>query len=192
MIVKKRSIVICILILSVIFYTGCGTTPVQNEKSHNNSVQDGDPIQKERRFYEESGGFSIIPPETWQIEKVPSFEYRILRKEGEFIVFVPETFKVQFNMHVDLVLEKLNTTEGENFSFIQRGDFVTLRNIKGEKIIYDISMGGQVLRFFNYFLPGKDNVVMIITCATIPEKGHIYNELFDKTVETFEWTDPSD
>jgi hypothetical protein len=37
---------------------------------------------------------------------------------------------------------------------------------------------------------GKDNVVMAITCTTVAETGFAYNELFDKTAETFEWTYP--
>jgi len=154
-----------------------------------------DPAQEERRFYEKSGDFSIIPPETWQIERLPDLKYSILRKQGDVIGFEIDTFNVKGNMpinkYVDFVLEKLSKMHGEKFSLIQRNDFVTLKNLKGEKTIIDMPGNGLLIRQFMYYLPGKNNTFMVIMCATRTDTSHTYNELFDKTAETFEWTYPS-
>jgi tetratricopeptide (TPR) repeat protein len=88
-IVIKRSIVICILILPVMFYTGCGTTPVQNEKISRPSVpeeavrfyDEGIKLNFEKRYTDAINYFSEA------IKIAPSFQRAYVARGAVFYVF---------------------------------------------------------------------------------------------------------
>jgi hypothetical protein len=189
-IMKTANYSALLFIFSFCFF-GCVT--------NNNSVQNRNPVQRERRFYEVSGGFSIVPPETWQItDAIPGTQYKSLIGQWENghapgITFVTETFNGQLNDFIDVVYEILKSTLGENISIIQRSDFVTLKNVKGEKIITHYTMYGRNFRQFIYCFHGKNDVFLLVTCTALAETSYgYYNELFDRTVKTFEWIYPHD
>jgi hypothetical protein len=149
--------------------------------------------QEEGRFIEKSGGFSITIPELWQVAEMPGMKYKLLmgQMENNFtpnINFVDDTFNGSLDVYVDASIEQLKNLLGENFTFIQRNDFVTAKNVKGEKIVTNSFQYERLLQQIFYFFPGKNGVKMVITCTGLAETGGVFDEMFDKTMETFEWT----
>ena len=147
---------------------------------------------EEGRFYEESGGFSIVIPESWQVTEIPGFKYKALagQTENDFtsnINFVDEAFDGELNFYVDASIEHLETLFGENFELLQRGDFVTLKKLNGVRLVTSVSLFNVNARQIMYFFPGKGKK-MVITCTIPVESGESRDAFFDGIVETFEWT----
>ena len=147
---------------------------------------------EEGRFYEESGGFSIILPESWQAVEMPGLKYKVLagQTENNFtqnITFVDEAFDGDLNFYVDAVIGQLEKLLRENFELIQRSDFVTLKNVNGKKLITNTFQffvhGRQII----YCFPGNGKKILI-TCTVPAEFGESCDAFFDGIVETFEWT----
>ena len=146
----------------------------------------------ENRYFEKSSNYSICPPASWQVGEFPGFKNKILIGQADneitpSINFVEEKYDAQPKEYVDLsigVLEKIYS----DIKLLQRKDFITAKNVKGEKIVYTISQYGRFLRITQYILPGKNGTYMIITCGASGLIGDKYDDLFDKTVRTFEWS----
>jgi hypothetical protein len=187
------------LILFIIFtfiFLGCATknNSIQDQKIYEESG--GYPIinfaDERRRIFEESGGYSIIPPESWEAIEVPGFDYKLLvgQKKYNFtpnIGFYMGMLDGKLNESVDGALRGFDVLFNENYTLLQRGDFFTTKNLKGEKIIISVFMLGQHFRQAVYYFPGQDNLFIQITCSVPAEFGDNIDRIFDKTLETFEW-----
>jgi hypothetical protein len=149
-------------------------------------------LNEKIRHFGDTGGFSIIPPESWESTEVPGYENKILfgQKENDYtpsIFFIVDILNVELNTFVNNYFNQLDILLPGDYKLIQRSDFITLKNLKGEKIIVNSLMLGQHYQQIIYFFPGKDNKIIIIVCNTLPTAKTINDSFFDKTVETFEW-----
>ncbi|MDR2942173.1 MAG: hypothetical protein LBV17_06250 [Treponema sp.] len=145
---------------------------------------------EKNRFFEKSGGYSIIPPEKWQVAEVPGYKYKALvgQKENDAVPsigFAVEMFKGRLKEFVDLIIKKIKNVLGETFLLLQRDSFVTSKNIKGERIIINITLG-QRLRQCYYFFPGKKNKIIQIVCTVPASSGNLYDEMFYNSMKTLE------
>jgi len=142
------------------------------------------------RFFEENGDFSFIPPKEWQATEVSGFKYKVfIGQERNDITpnigFTTENFKGSLNEFVTLVIEYFNNELDKNFKLLQRDDFVTLKNLKGERIIINIILNGQYLRQYYYFFKEKDKIIQAI-CTVLEKDSDTYDEIFNKSMKTFE------
>ena len=148
--------------------------------------------REEGRFYEKSGGFSILLPESWQVAEMPGLKYKVLlgQKENNFtsnITFADEAFGGDLNFYVDACIEQLKNLFKENIKIMERNDFITTKKLKGEKLVMNSLQHDRDMRQTMYIFPGNGKKI-IVTCTVLAEKSETYDELFDKTIKTFEWT----
>jgi hypothetical protein len=146
-----------------------------------------------RRFYEESGGFSIIPPRSWEAVDMPGVDYKVLigQRENNYspnIGFVIEAYDGGLDVFVNSVLKWGDVLLGKNYTVLHRSDFSTLNNLKGEKIIVNLFTLERYFWQNYYFFPGHDNIIIQIACTVFAEYGDAFDDVFDRAVETFEWT----
>ena len=149
-------------------------------------------VREEGRFYEKSGGFSILLPEAWQVGEMPGLKYKVLigQTENDFtqnIAFVDEAFGGDLTFYVNAAIGQLENLLGENFELTKRDDFVTLKNVKGEKLVTNTFQYNRHIRQIIYCFPGK-GIKMLVTCSVSAESGETYDDFFDRIMETFEWT----
>jgi hypothetical protein len=147
---------------------------------------------EEGRYFEKSGGFSILIPESWQVIEMPSLKYKVIigQTENNFtpnINFADEAFGGDLNFYVDASIEQLKKLLGENIEITERSDFVTIKKLKGVKLVTNSLQYDRHIRQIIYFFPGN-GIKMVSTCTVLAEADETYNELFDKTMKTFEWT----
>jgi hypothetical protein len=147
---------------------------------------------EEGRLYEKSGGFSILIPESWQVAEMPGLKYKVLigQRENNFtpnITLADEAFGGDLNFYVDASIEQLKKLFGENIEIKERSDFVTIKNLKGKKLVINSVQFDKHIRQIMYFLPGNGKKI-VASCTVLAEAGETYDELFDKTMKTFEWT----
>jgi hypothetical protein len=145
------------------------------------------------RFFEEKGGFSYIPPKGWRATEISGFEYKVFMEQenknaGPNIGFATGNYNGSLNEFVTLLIESFNNKLGENFKLLQRDNFVTLKNLNGERIIINIIIDGQCLRQYYYFFKEKENITQAV-CSVLEKYGNTYDEIFNKTMKTFEWID---
>lgn len=70
---------------------------------------------------------------------------------------------------------------------IKRQEFVTYKNMRGEKSIVNLSDDGEFYRQTIYFFPGRNNNKITVLCVNHNDEGDKYDEVFDKIMKTFEW-----
>ena len=144
------------------------------------------------RYIEKKGKFSISIPETWQVIEVKGLRYKILR--GAFvddfsptINFADESFNGQFDEYIVYVNEELKKIFGENIEIILQSEFITLKGLKGRIIVITTYQQERLIQQSYFCFPGKNRRHIIITCTNLAVDHEKYNELFHRTVETFEW-----
>ena len=172
----KKSLVV-LLIVALVFL-GCATTGKAAQE------EDG-------RFYEKTGGFSIMIPDAWEAYEMPGLKYKILIGPEENdsrpnINFVDEASGDALNVYVDGIIAQLQELFNEDIEIVQRDDFVTSKKLKGEKVAVNTVQFGQHLRQTFYCFPGKGTKIMI-TCTVQAEAGEAFADMFDRTLKTFEW-----
>jgi hypothetical protein len=183
------------LILLFIFnFLGCASNAVINNNTSTANINNKNTVQEKRLFFEEPWSFSVIPPELWQELKVPGLKYKVIRGQmkNDFaptILFSIITFRGELSVYVDYILEELSNVLGEDFVLIQRSDFSTQKKLEGEKIIANVFQDGLHVRQNIYFFSRKDNMKIYAVCGVLAETGDTYDEMFDKTMKTFEWTE---
>ena len=171
----KKSLVVFLVV--ALGFLGCATN--------------GKAIQEEEgRFYERFGGFSIMIPDGWEAHESPMLQYKILigPADNSFtpnINFETEAFVGTTEVYVDAVIAQLKELLDENIEVLQRGDFVTAKDLKGERVVFNTVQGRQ-FRQILYCFPGKGGK-LVATCTVAVESNETYDELFDQTMKTFEW-----
>jgi hypothetical protein len=175
----------CLIFIIIFFsFLSCYTNLYKENNVDNKNEQ--------TRFFEDVGGFSIIPPSEWQVTKFPGLEYKgfIGQRNNDVtpnIAFTIEIFDGPLNNFVDLVIEYANNELDVDFKLLQRNSFVTIKQLKGEKIITNITLQGRNLRQYYYFFSGNNNKLFQAICTVSAESSNTYDEMFDKSIKTFEW-----
>jgi len=149
-------------------------------------------LREENRHFEEAGGFSIILPESWEAIEMAHSEFKVIRGpfENGFmpgIQFSITPSEDQLADFVDTVLNELSN-HFDNFLLVYRGDFVTLENLEGEKVIFHLTTsGGAQQRQIVHFFPGKNDRIISAIFITLLQAGTIFDERFSRMMETFKW-----
>ena len=174
---KKTNGMVMFLVIVAVFFS-CATS--------------SKPAPEEGRYFEKSGGYSILLPESWQVTEFPGLKYKILvgQTENSFIpniTFVDEAFGGDLSLYVNAAIGQLENLFGENFELVQRSEFVTLKKARGEKLVTNTFQYNRHIRQILYCFPGK-GIKLVATCSVLAEEGEAYDAFFDKTMETFEWT----
>ena len=176
-IVRKIRSLVVFLIVALVFF-GCATT--------------GKMAKEEKgRFYERTGGFSIMIPDAWEVQEIPGLKYKALvgPADNDFtpnINFVDETFDGSTDVYVSAVITQLKNLFDENIEILQRDSFVTSKNLSGEKVVFNTVQYGLQFRQILYCFPGN-GIKIIATCTAAGKSGEAFAEMFDRTLATFEW-----
>ncbi len=154
------------------------------------SSVDGDNYEPEP-YIENNGGFSVVPPKSWQVTDNSLSEYKVFMgpRENNFtanVNFVKEVYDGSLDDYVDLSIEVLEYYIS-NIEIIYRNPFVTLKNLEGQKVIAITEQLGYQLRQSFYFFPGKNGIKIVATCTALADSGEKYDEIFDNSMKTFEW-----
>jgi hypothetical protein len=183
--IKKIGVItIRYFIFPVIIYSflSCAT------KNHLNFKEK--PLEQSR-FYDEAGGFSFIPPERWREYEGSGVKAFIGQRENNYspnLGFSIETVNGQLKEFVDLLIEYYNTS-GQKL--LKRDNFVTLKNLTGEMVLAEITARGVRVRAYYYFFPGSDKRIFYAVFTVLAEDDNKYDEMFNNSMKTFEWIDPS-
>jgi len=150
-------------------------------------------IQQEKQFIEETGGFSLIIPSSWQIinNPPPGFKYKAIRgiEDNNTLIIaftIDYNYDIPLNLMIDFLIHEWNTLYMNDFQLIYRSDFSTNNNIVGEKLITSTIIHGE--RYLNvvYFFPG-DAKSIGASCTMQLESKNIFIEYIDKIMKTFKW-----
>jgi len=179
-------------------FFGCATNGGnrgQTAAVHPTDLSHINPLPMEFRFYEETGGFSLVIPRAWEIIDSPLSNFKIIRGQNEhgftpYIVFSIDTFDGPLDLMIDSLIQDWSIMHGEGFMVMQRGDFITSNNLKGERLVIISPMYGQQVRQVLYIFPGKNDTSIIAICAIRAEVGDLFDERFDRIMKTFEWAQP--
>lgn len=149
--------------------------------------------REDRRFFEESGGYSIILPELWEAAEASGYDNKVLfgpevNNYTPVIGFTFEAFSGELNEFVNRILNDLNMLFGEKFKLLKRDAFVTLLEEHGEKIVINVFIGERHFRQTIYFFSKNENSKILIVCTVPAETDSVYDAIFDRTIKTFEWT----
>lgn len=159
----------------------------------NNNLVSSDKQLEQRRFFEESGLFSIIPPEPWSVTELPDLTYKALiigEKDEEFfrnITFGSVMYCGKIDEYIDLFLERFNTLFNDDFKLIERTIFTTKNNLEGEKILVNLSLNGQYVRQIYYFFRENNDRIFQAVASTAAEAGDIFDEIFDMAMKSLRW-----
>jgi len=142
------------------------------------------------RYTETSGGYSIFIPKDWNAIDF-GLKYKTIHgpTENDFsinLIFEDKNFKGKINEVIDTNIEIWKKLFLE-FELIQQNEFVTLKNLKCEKLITKSLQNKLHVRQLCYFLYGNNKKLMIITCTNLIENKNIDDEIIDKIINTFEW-----
>lgn len=142
------------------------------------------------RHIEADGGFSILLPESWEAMEWPGLKYKIIIGPVEYefspnINFVDENYFGPLDKYVDACVEALNDLS--QFELIQRNEFVTTKNLKGEEVIIHSLQNERYFRQIFYIFSGKYAKKLLVTCTVPIDAGNSYDDLFNKILKTFEW-----
>jgi hypothetical protein len=175
-IMNKFKYTIGVLVISLLFF-GCASSAGS--------------AKNQGRHVEKAGGYSIYLPESWEAVEWPGLNYKILLGPTENnlrpnITFADEAFTGRLDAYVDLNIEALQETFDE-FELIQRDEFVTLKGLKGEKLVTNTLQNEQYFQQIFYFFPGKGKQFLAL-CTISLESGDAYDAFFDEIIGTFEWT----
>jgi len=135
---------------------------------------------REQRFVEETGGFSLIIPRSWEIVDMPISDFKMIRVPNEngvapSIGFYIDTFNGPLDLRVDHLIRNWSI-HAETFMVIQRSDFVTLSNLRGKRIIAISTVQGLQGRQVIYILPGENNTSLLVICTSHAEDGDFFDE----------------
>ena len=164
-----------LFLIAVLSFIGCGSA-----------------TREEGRHYEKSGRYSIALLDSWEAVEMAGLRYKILMiieddGSGANINFVDDIFAGDLSVYVDATIDQLSTFFGQNMQITERSDFVTLKNLKGEKLVTNSFQNNVRVRQLFYMFSGNRKTITI-TGTVLENAGETYDELFDRTVETFEWT----
>ncbi|MDR0316267.1 MAG: hypothetical protein LBH97_05130 [Treponema sp.] len=179
---KYKGLLLALLVSVVVF--GCATNNTGSANAASGDV--------EGRHVEAAGGFSILVPKSWQTMEWPGLKYQVIIGPSAYdftpnINFVDESYNGRLEAYVDACLEVLKQIF--YFELIQRNEFVTAKNLKGEKVIIHSVQNERPYRQTFYFFSGRNGKQLLATCTVPVDAGTSYDGLFDNTLKSFEWTD---
>lgn len=113
-------------------------------------------IDDDNRYYEESGEFSFIVPENWELDSYPNEQYKMLFKydsEGFVLAyanFFVESFNGNLTNYVNLMTTSLEEVDQE-FEKVHQKDFVTSSGVPYTEVLIKVNSDGTDLFQAYYF-----------------------------------------
>jgi hypothetical protein len=138
-------------------------------------------------YFEESGGFIIFPPDSWETVSYPGLVNKILVGETENnfapnMNFIEENNPFpQFSTYVDASARQIRDL---GFRIVARDEFVTDSGIEGVKFETNTT---NLLQIY-YIFDTRRQTAFLITCSAPLQSETDYGEIFDSCVKTLEFT----
>ncbi|NLX22287.1 MAG: DUF1795 domain-containing protein [Phycisphaerae bacterium] len=141
------------------------------------------------RLFEQDGGFSFDPPDTWLIRDWPGMKYRIAVSPvqngfSRNINVVDEQYEGSINAYVDAGIKTLAKIFPK-FTVLDRRPFMPSRGSEGVVLVNQNEQAGKLLRQRVYFF-AKANRKYVVTCSSLAEDGDQFDDLFDASMKTFQ------
>lgn len=178
------NIKISLLFLFAVFLYGCTV---------NSAIHAEDPIQKENRFYEETGGFSLILPHGWEVGESQRSKFKVLADSSRDkivlgIMFLDLYTGNSVSEMLDGYINDVIKPEAGS-TLLARREFISDSNLKGEKIITIVEVKEQRSRQIIYCLPGSQIKKIFAMCTILGGvTDDSFDNIFDSILKTFEWT----
>jgi hypothetical protein len=141
-----------------------------------------------RRHLEKTGGFSLVPPDTWTVRDFPGLKYKVIvgPTQAGFasnIVVADETFKGTLDDYVkankDAIMQVLKKAQ-----IVKQEEFKTTDGLPGVRLIFENEQGDKLLRRTSYFF-GATDTKYVLTCSTLAEGGEKLDPVFEQALKTF-------
>ncbi len=144
--------------------------------------------QEARRHVEPSGGFSIVPPEGWQVLAIPGLKYKVVAgpPTGAFapnINVVDEAFDGPIDPYVQANLDVMSKAF-KRFRKLHQEPFQTESGLKGTVVVVENEQGDKLLHQTFYLLDGGPTK-FVVTCTALADSGERLDPTFEAALKTF-------
>ena len=141
------------------------------------------------RHQETEGGYSIVPPEGWQVREMPGLKYKILvgPPADDFapnINIVDERFDGDLD---DYMLENFASLKLKFAGFEQVGgnDVRLDDGRRAVKMVIRHTQFGTPLEQTFYFVAGSGDTKYVLTCSKRADDAREWDGIFEASVRTF-------
>lgn len=140
------------------------------------------------RHYEEEGGFSYNPPDSWTIGEIPGFVYKAfsgLESEvtGANILALDEAFEGPLEGYVEANIITLESVF-DPIEIIEQREFSTASGLAGFKLVVDTVQQGLSLRQIMYFFDAGERKLLLV-CSRLADAPEEIEILCDDSALTF-------
>ena len=152
-----------------------------------------DQAEESRRLTETAGGFSFVPPETWQARAVPGLKYKIAFgpvQDGfaSNINVVDEAFTGALDAYVNANKAALERAL-KKVRIVKQEAFRTTAGLPGARLIVECEQNDKPLRQTFYFF-GTAGMKFVVTCSTTAAGGEKLDPVFERAMKTFRLEKP--
>ncbi|MDR1733156.1 MAG: hypothetical protein LBR61_13805 [Synergistaceae bacterium] len=161
------------------------------------------------RYVEETDGYSICPPQGWNVMDIPALKFRVIAMAGENdanpISNVTPNATPNFTPNINLRLDTQNGQQAtltdyrknavlhlkqtiKDLEIVAQDTLRTESGIDGQRVVVLNPMEGGLLRQTAYVFMKEKGVFLVITCTVLAEGGEAFDDIFEASVKTLEWT----
>jgi len=142
------------------------------------------------RHFEQTGGFSLQAPQGWVFRDFPGMKYQIAfgpaaNSFSPNINVVDEAYDGSLKSYVDANAKTLKSVFVQ-YTLIKRDTFVTMKGMKGERLVTTSLQQKNMLRQTFYFFPGNKRNYFVVTCSALAAGGESLDPLFEESIKSFE------
>jgi len=143
-------------------------------------------------YIEKNAGFTMSMPLGWQtIDFNQKYLMIIGPTENGYtpnIGFGDDSYTGSMSAYIDEVLLLIRQFYAE-LTVINRGNFSTDSELRGECVTFQGRMGEISVRQKMYIFPNENGSgIIVITCTAPLANGEKFDPIFDECVKTFRWT----
>jgi hypothetical protein len=142
-----------------------------------------------RRHVEKAGGFSLIPPEEWQVREFPGLKFKILMGPpaagfAPNINVVDEAFEGTLETYVKNTVAVLPKAFKKKFKLLKQEEFKTTAGLAGSRLVVENEQQDNLMRQTFYIFAG-DKRMFVVTCTALADGGEKHDMTFEGSLKTF-------
>jgi hypothetical protein len=164
---------------------GLAGSPGEAQEGHPRTSADDDAL----RHVEKGGGFSFIPPESWNPKEFPGLKFKVVvgpvhNGFTASINVVEESFRGSLDEYVKGNIATLQKIL-KNFEMVKQEEFKTTAGLQGVRLIVKNHQFDKDLRQTFYFFGGTADTKYVVTCTTLADDGEKLGPVFERALKTF-------
>jgi hypothetical protein len=123
------------------------------------------------RHIEAAGGFSFVPPQSWQVREIPGLKYKVVHGQpaagfAPNINVVDEAFKGTLDAYVKQNVATLQRVFKKARILAEQEEFKTTAGLQGVRLMVENEQNARLLRQSFYFF-AKGDTKYVVTCTTL-------------------------